>query len=356
MNKKIRLLFLLAALAFAVAIAPLSAAAAALPARVDCAQVPLDGEWHDYELEKGVYAWCPLQLEGNGRLDLSVQTSFETDGPYYIALLDKNCEPVCRTSQSSNGAADPTVWTAAYDLTAGQYYVRVESWNDVCGPFRVKAGFVPSRGEEQTGATFETAVELPYPETRGFLSSKLTDAFYAEALPEGSQNFSDCFIINAETDTFHFSVTPVDPDSDLGLSIYDAGYQQVTREYNNPDFSIDLTAGLYYLCVEADGHLCGDYVLKMDWAGRAGSPPEATDHGVDIADEALNNLSVSVGASCSLDNGETEKLNLHWGSTDPHVAVVSQEGMLIGVSEGVAYIAAVADDGSAAMIWRVAVQ
>lgn len=360
MKKNLRILYLWVVLALAAGIIPLPATAEPLPARVDCAQVPLDGEWHDYDLKKDTYAWCPLQLDSNGRLNLSVQTRFETDGSYYIVLLDKNCETICRTCPSSRGAADPTVWTAAYDLTAGQYFVRMESWNDLCGPFRVKADFTPSKGAEQTGAAFETAAKLPSPQTRGFLSSKLTDAFYAETLPADSQNFADCFMIDVETDRFDFSVTPVDPESDFGLTIYDSDYQQVTREYNNPVFSIDLTAGTYYLCVEADGHLCGDYLLKVDWAGRAGADAETIDNntvGIEAEnDTALQELSIPAGTSCLLADGDAEKMNLRWGSTDPQVAVVSQDGMIIGMSVGVAYIAAVPEDGSIALVYRVTVQ
>lgn len=358
MVKKLQKLWLLMILVFTVAaVMSLSAMAEESRTRVDCAPVPLDGEWHDYVLEKDTFAWCPLQLAGNGRLDLSVQTSFESSSSYSIELLDENCETVCRISQYSDGPADPTVWTTAYDLTAGQYFVRVESWNGLRGPFRVKAGFTPSRGEEQTGDTFETAAELTAPEVLGFLSSKQTDAFYAETLPENSQNFVDCFRLNVEADTFDFSVTPVDPEGNFRLTIYDAGYQQVDCEYNNPAFSIDLADGLYYLCVEADGNLCGDYVLKIDWAGRAETNTEnnadAAEHN---ADARLQNLSVSVGGSLPLCNEEAERADVRWGSTDPLVAVGSQDGMIIGMSAGVVYIAAVPGDGTAATVYRVTVQ
>ena len=107
--------------------APAVAWAEASSVRVDAQEVPVNGNWFEYKMAEGEYVYCPMVIEDNGRLDVSVQINFE--GSHYVCFLDKNYEVIKREPIDGKGAASPTIINYSYYLTAGTYYVRAESWN-----------------------------------------------------------------------------------------------------------------------------------------------------------------------------------------------------------------------------------
>ena len=196
--------------------------------RVDAEEVPLDGNWHDYELKVDEYVYCPLTLMSNGKLDVSIQTNFKAT--HYVYLLDQNYETICYDSISGNGEAAPQVQNYSYDLTAGNYYVRVESRNECQGKFQVKAVFTESAtDDENLNTSFQKAVLYTEPQVTGFLSSGTDGGFYAEKLPERSQNFQDYYRLDAAEGNYNIQVTGANPDSSFACIVYDAGYQEISN-------------------------------------------------------------------------------------------------------------------------------
>ena len=68
--------------------------------RVDAEEVLPDGKWQDYNLGVNEYVYCPIVLESNGRLDVSVQTNFINS--HYVYLLDENYETIAYNAISGN--------------------------------------------------------------------------------------------------------------------------------------------------------------------------------------------------------------------------------------------------------------
>ena len=62
--------------------APAVAWAEASSVRVDAQEVPVNGNWFEYKMAEGEYVYCPIVIEDNGRLDVSVQINFE--GSHYV--------------------------------------------------------------------------------------------------------------------------------------------------------------------------------------------------------------------------------------------------------------------------------
>ena len=56
--------------------------------RVDAQEVPVNGNWFEYKMAEGEYVYCPIVIEDNGRLDVSVQINFE--GYHYVGLKIRN--------------------------------------------------------------------------------------------------------------------------------------------------------------------------------------------------------------------------------------------------------------------------
>lgn len=317
------------------------------PARVDCAPIELDGEWARYTLDCDAYAWCPLQLAQNGRLHLMVQNAFApVQCPFYIALLDENLETVVRTSATSGGAADPQTLSAAYDLTAGAYWLRVESWNGVYGDFSVCADFAPSRGEENAGRGFDDAQRLESGAIRGFLSSRTDGAFYGNELPEASQNFRDYYLLESDGGECEITLSAVEADAAFCCTLYDADLRACESAYDNPRFRVGLEAGRYYLCVENPQRAGGDYLLRLE--GEGAPVPSGAAEGYDAT--------LAAGQSACLEHVSAAADACLWGSTDPGVVSVSQDGAILGVAAGEACVAAVPTDGSAAAVFSVAVR
>ena len=141
-------------------------------------------------MAEGEYVYCPIVIEDNGRLDVSVQINFE--GYHYVGLLDQNYEVIKREFMDGKGAASPTIINYSYYLTPGTYYVRVESYNGSQGFFKIKATFEKSTVEdENTNINFQTALPYIEPQVSGFLSSLKSGGMGSGQLPERSQNFAD---------------------------------------------------------------------------------------------------------------------------------------------------------------------
>lgn len=235
------------------------------PVRTDCEEVPQDKEWHDYTLQENEYAYCPIILEENGRLHVSVQTCF--DNTHYVYLLDENYETVNYDCVYGAGEASPVVTNFCYDLTPGTYYVRVESWNDCSGLFRIKTYHTASMAPSpDSGESMETAVPYAPTDITGFLSSGTNGESWAESLPEESQNLSDYYLYEADGGTYAILLTTTDPDSRISCEIYDSTYQQVGNAIYSGDknAAVELDQASYYFRIKSEGGLCGDYHLQID--------------------------------------------------------------------------------------------
>ena len=231
--------------------------------RVDCDTVTLNDEWQDYHLDKNEFAYCPFVLPSNGRLNISIQTSF--DSSHYVYLLDKDYATVNYASIYGKGAASPETINYSYDMTEGEYYVRVESWNDCQGLFRIKGNFTSSSAPNPDGGdSLKTAVPYQLTDITGFLSSGHNGEFWAEGLPEQSQNLADYYKYEAEKGTYDMKLTTIDPDAAIVCDIYDSSYQQVDHTIYDPTATLELEKGTYYFCVRSEGDLCGDYHLQID--------------------------------------------------------------------------------------------
>lgn len=236
-----------------------------MPFRSDCAAVLLNDAWQDYDLQINEYAYCPIALTANGRLDITVQTAF--DHLHYVYLLDENYETVNYASVYGNGAASPINTAFSYDLTAGTYYIRVESWNDCCGAFRIRAAFAPSAAPTAGGgSSFQTAVPYSPAAITGFLSSATTGEWVSDPLPAKSQNLEDYFKFDAQAGVYAICLTTADPEGRVCCEIYNASYQKLDSTIYSGDSaaSIQLEDGTYYARVMAQGDRCGDYLLKIE--------------------------------------------------------------------------------------------
>ena len=248
--------------------------AAALPAagesaayRIDMEEVSLDGNWQDYDLPTGAYAYCPVYLEENGLLSLVVQTYYDSN--HYIYLLDSDLETVDYDNRFGKGTASPESVEFDYFLTAGQYYVRVESWNDVSGLFRIKGEFTAAQATEtEPNNTFEQAQQLvPNKDpVRGFLSSSSTVDFWADPLPAGTQDFADYYVFSVEQDLWKIEVALLEEmDTAFKATLYDSSHTALLTEYLQETKTLEqeLPAGTYYLAVESNGRACGQYTAAL---------------------------------------------------------------------------------------------
>mgnify|MGYP004504031915 FL=1 len=231
--------------------------------RVDAEEVLPDGKWQDYNLGVNEYVYCPIVLESNGRLDVSVQTNFINS--HYVYLLDENYETIAYNAISGQGEAAPQTQNYSYDLAEGEYYIRVESWNECQGKFRIKAEFLESTAKDENKNTdFQNALLYKDPQVTGFLSSGNNGGDWAEKLPEGSQNFEDYYKLEAKEGTYNIRVTGADPEGSFECVIYDSGYMEMMHEYQPTSFSADLKDGIYYVKVVSSGQKAGDYILRIN--------------------------------------------------------------------------------------------
>ena len=323
--------------------APAVAWAETSSVRVDAQEVPVNGNWCEYKMSEGEYVYCPIVIEDNGRLDVSVQINFE--GHHYVGLLDQNYEVVRRDSVNGKGEAAPTIVNYSYYLKAGTYYVREESENGCQGKFKVKATFEKSTAEDaNTNISFQTALPYTEPQVSGFLSSRGKGGSWPESLPESSQNFMDYYMLEAKTGTYDVQVTGADPDSSFECIIYDAAYQEILREYNPAYFSVDLKDGTYYFCVLSDDRIAGDYNLQIN-------PPEEEPE----PEIAIPKIEIAVGETTELTTNSSSD-NISWGSTDPSVIVVSNTGTVMGLKSGTAWAAGIPTDGSPIILYQISVQ
>ena len=322
---------------------PIAVAAQENTVRVDAEEVPLDGNWHDYELKADEYVYCPLTLNSNGKLDVSVQTNFKSS--HYVYLLDQNYETICYSPVTGQGEASPQIQNYSYDLTAGNYYVRVESQNECQGKFQVKAVFTESIAEDENlNTSFQNAFSYTKPQVTGFLSSRNNGDFYAEKLPDGSQNFQDYYQLDATEGTYNIQITGANPESSFECIVYDAGYQEISHEYHPAFFSLDLKDGTYYVCVASSGNIAGDYILKINIPEQEKEPePE------------IPKLEMTVGETAELKPGDTSG-DINWGSTDSSVIAVSKNGTAMGLSTGTVWVAGISVDGSSMILYQITVQ
>ena len=210
--------------------------------------------------------------------------------------------------------------------------------------------FSPSRGGERAGDRFETAQALEPGEIRGFLSSRSDDAFYGNALPEASQNFRDYYLLETGGGEYEITLTAVERNSAFDCTVYDADLRACAQVCDNPQFSVELEAGRYYLCVENPQRAGGDYLLRVEAVG--GIVPTGAAQGASGDFDGT----VAVGESARLLPGRVEADACWWGSTDPGVVAVSRDGEIRGVSAGEARVAAIPMDGSAAVLFSIAVR
>lgn len=341
---------ILAVLLLIAALLPVSTAAAQEEiARVDGAAVTLDGEWQDYQLDGNTYVYCPVVLDANGRLALSVQTCF--DDSHYVRLLDANYEVVEESSVSGAGPADPKVTRFTDDLSAGTYYVRVESWNGCRGLFRIMATFIPSVATETgAGDAFADAIPFSAPEACGFLSSRVQSGWMGDPLPEASQDFCDIYVLEAAADRYAIRLIPVEVDSTFQCAVYDASYSVVESGYSNPELTLDLKAGTYYVRVEPSGSQAGDYRLLIEGESAAQAASQPADAPAQA--DSWESVVLAVGKFSQLSAAGD---SVHWGCTNPQVAIVSADGMVIGISAGSAWVAAVPDDFTPTELYFVTV-
>ena len=319
------------------------ARAEASSVRVDAQEVPVNGNWFEYKMAEGEYVYCPIVIEDNGRLDVSVQINFE--GYHYVGLLDQNYEVIKREFMDGKGAASPTIINYSYYLTPGTYYVRVESYNGSQGFFKIKATFEKSTVEdENTNINFQTALPYIEPQVSGFLSSLKSGGMGTGKLPERSQNFADYYLLEAKAGTYDVQLTGANPESNFDCIIYDAGYQQVTHEYGESYFSVDLKDGTYYFCILSADRITGDYNLQIN-------PPEEEPE----PEIAIPKIELAVGETTELTTDSSSD-NINWGSTDPSVIVVSNTGTVMGLKSGTAWAAGIPTDGSPIILYQILVQ
>ena len=314
--------------------------------RVDLQAVTVDGSWNNYQLNINTYAYCPITLEENGHLDVSVQSYFSS--LHYIYLLDKDYATVGYTSVYGKGAASPVTTDFSYDLTAGQYYIRMESRNDCSGPFSVKASFTPSSvANPEGGNSFQTAAPCNDAPVNGFLSSDVINDWSSTILANGSQNCADYYVYQVESDgSYTVHLSPINPDARITCEIFDSFYQSVSKMYYPGVESYDLKAGTYYFCVASNDTLCGDYLLQID----APDMPAESAAGEVLAAQS-EEYSIHTGESVALGNGTP----LTWGSSNPQIAVVSQDGVVFGMSVGTVWVSAIDTATSSMKLYQITV-
>lgn len=243
--------------------------------RIDLEEVSLDGSWKDYNLPVNAYAYCPLYLEENGLLSLKVQTYF--DNNHYVYLLDQNLDTVDYDNHFGKGTAAPENFEFVYFLTAGTYYVRVESWNNVSGLFRIMGEFTPAQTNEiEPNSTFEQAQQLmPNGDLiRGFLSTSATVDFWSDPLPEGTQDFADYYVFTVGSGTWKIDVAPMEEtDTFFKATLYNSSHEEIHTEYLQETVCIEqeLPAGTYYLAIESNGRACGQYTVSLFSDGNGNS-------------------------------------------------------------------------------------
>ena len=230
-------------------------------------------------------------------------------------------------------------------MTAGNYYVRVESRNECQGKFQVKAVFTESAtDDENLNTSFQKAVLYTEPQVTGFLSSGTDGGFYPEKLPERSQNFQDYYRLDAAEGNYNIQVTGADPDSSFACIVYDAGYQEISREYDPASFSLELKDGTYYVCVISSGNIAGDYILKINIPEEEKEP-----------EPAISKLEMAVGETVELKSDNTSG-DINWGSTDSSIIAVSKGGTAMGLNTGTVWVAGIPADGSSMILYQITVQ
>lgn len=369
---------------------PISASGNATQA--DCTPVEANGEWQDYTLEKDTYAYCPLTLESNGHLDLSFLTTF--DSLHYVTLLDPNYEKVNSTSIDGAGSASPKTVEYSYDLTAGTYYARVESWNGCHGLFRLKADFTPSRAPEPDGGSdFGSAVPYQPSDITGFLSSSNQGGWLPDPLPEKSQNMEDYYRFDARKGTYDIQLTTLNPDASIICKIYNSSYLQIDGTIREPSASVELNDETYYFCVISNGSLCGDYHLQIDPSEETAAETELemkTETEIeteaetetetemetetetemeteassdtptpDTSESGYRSISIKIGENIKLDDisleSDTEGSTI-WRSSDCKIAVVSNNGTAFGISAGTVWFVKTQDNSQEMTLYKVVVE
>ena len=94
----------------------------------------------------------------------------------------------------------------------------------------------------------------------------------------------------------------------------------------------------------------GDYLLRVEAVG--GIVPTGAAQGASGDFDGT----VAVGESARLLPGRVEADACWWGSTDPGVVAVSRDGEIRGVSAGEVRVAAIPMDGSATVLFSIAVR
>lgn len=257
-------------------------ASASTPERMDMPSVILDDSWQSYDLPVDTYAYCPVYLEENGYLTLKVQTYY--DSLHYVYLLDSDLETVAYSSIHGSGSASPETVDFNYFLTAGDYYVRVESWNDVSGLFKIRGSFTPAATDEwEPNDTFEQAMGLIPNDVpvRGFLSTAGTADFWSEPLPEGTQDFADYYVFTLQGAAWDVNIEPLESiPTDFHAVIYDSSHNKLAEEYLSETTSItlDFPTGTYYLAVESSNRASGQYAVSVTSSGVDPQIPAAEEY------------------------------------------------------------------------------
>ncbi len=251
------------------------------PRQIEEESVPLDGTWKDYYLPENTYAYCPVNLDTNGFLELKVQTSFETS--HLVYLLDSDMETIYYCTLYGEGAASPKTETFTYFLTSGQYYVRVQSYDkQCCGSFRIKGDFTPAATTEtEPNNSFDEAMGLiPNDRSvRGFLSTRLNANFISDSLPEGTQDFYDYYIVTLDAAVWNVTVSVLEnlnpANHGFHVVLYDSSRKILEEQYIGKTTTIerDFQTGTYYLLVEAANHGSGQYMISVANDGAPSAVP-----------------------------------------------------------------------------------
>ena len=338
--------------------------------RVDCSPVDLSDSWQDYTLDIDAFNYSMIILPENGRLVLDIQTILNRSN--YIRLYDCNMKTV--TSESVYGnAPNPSVESFVFDLTAGTYYVVVESTDGAVGSYRIKAKLECSRGcEEEPNDSFDFAVPYTLGTTiRGFLSSA-GDGYYPT--PDGTQDKQDvfCFTI-PETGAYDISLSSVSTDDGMNINLYDSTFHMIDSIYfgvssASTTETIRFDEGQYYAMIESNNTLAGDYLFSVveeneiptPWSSsvtedisknESGSAPEPEmlEMSVQYRDHMLLNVREAI-------NMVGPEESYFWGTTDPSIAFIMNDNQLVGLTPGTTEVVGIPSNGEAAIIYLVTVQ
>ena len=291
--------------------------------------IPETGTTRFYSVTLTQPGWLKVVFQAQGAMD-----GVNTFNSYFEI---KNYDQTESYGWKGVSGADSSPGTDSMELAleSGQYVIVVgERWNSN-GKYRIKASFTAANNNEtEPNNAFDNA--MPIAENAavtGFMSAQDQIDFYKFTAPRDMTVRVTCITM---TQDLNFSTWDSDFQSSGSFRFWNASASDPKTAY----IDVNMKAGVNYIRISPYNNQTGKYTIKWQAAPKpvTGVFVTSTVSSVEIG----NTLQLT---ATILPSDATDK-RLSWTSDNQSVAIVNENGLVTGLSEGTATIKASAIDGS----------